>query len=130
MDAFAQQRTALRACRLSISQLACIGRHTITGLLCTAGRQNRDWSADYRFFAQSPWQVADLFVPVWSGLLELLGPGEPFVAAMDDTLLKKTGTKIPGVAYRRDPLKNALCHQLHPRSALPPGLRHGPGRYP
>lgn len=130
MNAFAQQRTARRAQRLGLSQLACLGRHTVTGLLCAGGRQERDWSADYRFFAQSPWQVADLFVPVWSGLLELLGPGEPFVAAMDDTLLKKTGTKIPGVAYRRDPLKNALCHQLHPRSALPPGLRHGPGRYP
>ena len=52
MDAFAQQRTAQRAQRLGLSQLACVGRHTLTGLLYTGGRQGRDWSADYRFFAQ------------------------------------------------------------------------------
>src|SRR3989304_98717 len=35
--AFAQQRTAQRARQLGLSQLACLGRHTVTGLLCTAG---------------------------------------------------------------------------------------------
>jgi hypothetical protein len=45
-DSFAQERTAQRACRLGISQLACAGRHTVTGLLRSAGRQFVDWSAD------------------------------------------------------------------------------------
>lgn len=104
MDAFGQQRVARRAQRLGLSQLACIGRHTLTGLLCTAGRQDRDWSADYRFFAQSPWKAQDLFGPVLDGMLECYPSDSPFVAAMDDTHLRKTGVKIPGVAYRRDPL--------------------------
>jgi hypothetical protein len=104
MDAFGQQRVACRAQRLGLSQLACIGRHTVTGLLCAAGRQDRDWSADYRFFAQSPWKAQDLFGPVLDGMLECHPSGWPFVAAMDDTHLEKTGAKIPGVAYRRDPL--------------------------
>ena len=37
MEAFAQQRTADRAHRLGLCQLACVGRHTITGLLYTSG---------------------------------------------------------------------------------------------
>lgn len=109
MDAFAQQRTAQRAQRLGLSQLACLGRHTLTGLLCTGGRQGRDWSADYRFFAEDRWQIEDLFTPVLNGMLSLMADDAPFVAAMDDTHLKKTGTRTPGVAYRRDPLSPAFC---------------------
>jgi hypothetical protein len=109
MDAFAQQRTAQRAQRLGLSQLACLGRHTLTGLLCTSGRQGRDWSADYRFFAQDQWQIEGLFTPVFNGMVSLMADEAPFVAAMDDTHLKKAGTKTPGVAYRRDPLSPAFC---------------------
>jgi len=109
MDAFAQQRTARRAQRLGLSQLACLGRHTLTGLLCTGGRQGRDWSADYRFFAQDRWRVEDVFTCVLKGMLERVAADAPFVTAMDDTHLKKSGTKTPGVAYRRDPLSPAFC---------------------
>jgi len=108
MDGFAQHRTGLRALRLGISQLACLGRHTLTGLLSVAGRQNRDWSADYRLFSQDRWRPEGLFAPVLSGLLGMLPADRPFVAAMDDTHLHKTGTHIPGVAYRRDPLSPAF----------------------
>ncbi len=104
MEAFAQHRTAQRARRLGLSQLACLGRHTVTGLLCAGGRQFLDWSADYRLFSRDVWDARELFVPVVRGVLELLPPGIPFVAAMDDTHLEKTGRHIPGVAYRRDPL--------------------------
>ena len=38
------------------------------------------------------------------GLLDLLPPDAPFVTALDDTHLEKTGTHTPGVAYRRAPL--------------------------
>ncbi len=104
MDAFAQHRTWERARRLALSQLACLGRHTMTGLLCACGRQFVDWSADYRLFSQNPWDAEQLFVPVARGVLERLPPPAPFVTALDDTHLTKTGTKTPGVAYRRDPL--------------------------
>jgi len=104
MDAFRQHRTWARARRLSLSQLACLGRHTVTGLICTSGRQFLDWSADYRLFSRDQWDAEELFIPVARGLLEFLRPTEPLVAALDDTLLKKSGPKTPGVAYRRDPL--------------------------
>ncbi len=106
--AFGQQRTWERARRLGLAQLVCPGRHTVTGLLCTSGRQFVDWSSDYRLFSQSHWDAHDLFVPVVRGILDRLPPGAPFVAAMDDTVVEKTGTHIPGVAYRRDPLSPAF----------------------
>jgi len=39
MNVFRQHRTGRRARRLGLSQLLCPGRHTVTGLLCTCGRQ-------------------------------------------------------------------------------------------
>jgi len=108
MDVFAQRRTHHRATILGVSQLACLGTHTITGLLSTAGKQHEDWTADYRFFSRGRWDAQRPFDSVLQGVLEFLSPRGPLVAAMDDTLLRKTGPKIPDVAYRRDPLSPAF----------------------
>ena len=78
----------------------------MTGLLCAGGRQFADWSADYRLFSQDQWNAQQLFTPVIRGVLELSDPNMPFVTALDDTHLKKTGIRIPGVAWRRDPLSS------------------------
>jgi len=112
MDVFAQQRTHHRATILAVSQLACLGRHTVTGLLSTAGRRHEDWSANYRFFSRDRWDAQQPFDSVLEGVLEFLSPQGPLVAAMDDTLLRKTGPKIPDVAYRRDPLSPAFQTNL------------------
>jgi hypothetical protein len=56
--AFAQQRTAERARTLALSALTCLGRRTLSGLLCTAGQQFRDWSAAYRLFERERLAVA------------------------------------------------------------------------
>jgi hypothetical protein len=103
-DAFAQDRVGRRACRLALSQLACLGEHTVTGLICAAGRQRQDWSSDYRFFSRRRWQTDALFRPVLGGVLELTAPSRVLVAALDDTLLRKAGARTPGTAWRRDPL--------------------------
>jgi hypothetical protein len=104
MGAFRQSRVGRRACRLALSQLACLGGHTVTGLICTAGRQHRDWASDYRFFSRRPWNPEAFFAPVLRGLLELTPASPVLVAALDDTLLRKTGVRTPGTAWRRDPL--------------------------
>ena len=104
MDAFAQGRTALRAQRLGLAQLVCPGRHTVTGLLYTCGRQFGDWTAEYRLFSKAPWDPRALFHPILGGVVVMLAPGAPVVVALDDTLLRKTGRHIPGVGWRRDPL--------------------------
>jgi DDE superfamily endonuclease len=112
MEAFGQVRTWKRAFRLGISQLLCLGRHTVTNLLCTAGRQGVDWSADYRLYSQDDWQVEGLFAVVLRQVAMRLPPGRPLVLAMDDTHLKKTGRHIPGAGYRRDPLSPAFACNL------------------
>jgi hypothetical protein len=73
-------------------------------MLCTSGKQFQDWSADYRLFSKAKWDCDSLFSPVVRAVLDLLPEGAPFVTALDDTGVKKTGTRIPGVAYRRDPM--------------------------
>ncbi|MBN1510773.1 MAG: hypothetical protein JXB13_02055 [Phycisphaerae bacterium] len=135
MEAFAQRRTGDRAHRLGLSQLACVGRHTVTGLLSTSGRQFVDWSADYRLFSRDQWDTAELFVPIVRGILDLSPHDRPFVGAMDDTFLRKTGTKIPGVGYGRDPMSppfqvNLIRGQrfLQLSGILPPPDRSGPAR--
>lgn len=43
--------------RLTSHALALLptqGRRTISRMLCTLGRQDRDWSADYKLFSRSP----------------------------------------------------------------------------
>jgi len=102
--AFAQQRTADRARTLALSALTCLGRRTLSGLLCTAGQQFRDWSAAYRLFecerldSQALWRV-----PLHN-VLHTLPPDSPVVALLDDTLLRKRGHHIAGTSWRRDPL--------------------------
>jgi len=112
-----------------------VGRHTLTGLLYTAGRQFLDWSGDYRLFSRDRWDARELFLPVVGGVLDLLPEEAPFRAALDDTLLRKSGRKIPGVAYRRDPLSppfhvNFVRGQrfLQLSALLPPQDLVGPAR--
>jgi len=83
--------------------IACLGRHTITGLLCTQGDQFADWTASYRLFSHSRFDQNRLFGAVRAHVLDLLPDGGPLVVAVDDTIARKTGKKTPGVSYRRDP---------------------------
>ena len=93
-----------RVRRHMLSQLLCIGRHTVTGVLGTAGRLFCDWSADYRMYSCARVEPERLFVPVRRALTEDLPSGDPLVVAIDDTLLHKSGRKTFGVKYLRDPM--------------------------
>jgi hypothetical protein len=102
---FAQQRTWQRAQRLAYGLLLCLRTHLTSNAICATGRQFLDWSADYRLFSRSLWDPHALFDPIFDHLAALL-PSEqaPVIAALDDTLCKKTGRHIPGATYARDPL--------------------------
>lgn len=93
-----------RVRRHLLSQLLCLGRHTLTGVLGTSGRLFCDWSADYRMYSSQRVEPEKLFVPVRQTLTGRLAPGQPLVTALDDTRLRKTGRKTHGVKYTRDPL--------------------------
>lgn len=104
-SAFAQQRTWQRAQRLAYGLLTCLRTHLTSNAICATGRQFLDWSADYRLFSRSPWNPLWLFDPIFDRLPELLpSPQAPVVAALDDSLFKRTGRQIPGATYGRDPM--------------------------
>lgn len=93
-----------RVRRHLLCALACLGKHTVTHHIATAGRQSLDWSADYRLYSKERINTDLLFAPVRERVLSALKDGEPVVVAMDDTRLKKSSRKTPGVQYVRDPL--------------------------
>jgi hypothetical protein len=104
-SAFAQQRTWQRAHRLAYGLLLCLRTHLTSNAICATGRQFLDWSADYRLFSRSPWDPHALFDPLFDRLAALLPSAQaPVVAALDDTLCKKTGRYIPGATFGRDPM--------------------------
>ena len=87
-----------------MSTIVCLGRHTITGLLCTNGAQFVDWTKFYRLFSAEQFDQDYIFGVLRDGVVEQAGDARPLVVAMDDTIVRKTGKNTPGVSYRRDPL--------------------------
>jgi hypothetical protein len=105
---FSQERTFERARRLTFGLLSCLRMHLTSTAICASGRQFQDWSADYRVCSRSPWEPRQLFDVVLDHLPELLPSAQaPVLVAIDDTILKKTSRRIPGVKVLRDPMRNA-----------------------
>ena len=105
---FCQVRTFERARRLTFGMLVCLRLHLTSRAICAVGRQFVDWSADYRLCSRSPWNPHQLFDSIFDRLPVLLAsPSAPVIAALDDTLCKKTGRHIPGVGIARDQIGRA-----------------------
>lgn len=119
---------------------------TITSALEWLEQDQEDWSADYRLFSHAQWEAQAAFQPVFTQALAHPGCGTQRVyTGQDDTLLRKTGRKIPGTAWARDPLgphfqvnlvwaqrfvQTSLLLQpggaAHPWRALPVSFSHAP----
>lgn len=102
--AFVSPEAFARGRRHCLSHLVGFGRHTITGLLRNQNRTQQDWSADYRFYAADRLAVSKMFGQVRATVEQCSPPDSPLVVAMDDSLLRKTGRRIFGSGYRRDPM--------------------------
>ena len=103
--AFGDVRVFERFRRLVFGMLTADERRTITALLEATGKSHCDWSADYRVFSRDVWEPTDIFARLVPSILTLNSSGgNRIVASLDDTNVRKTGTRIPGVAYRRDPM--------------------------
>lgn len=72
--------------------------------MTSSGQQFIDWSAAYRIFSKNRIDIEKLFAVSQKEVLHELNPNQMLVAHMDDTILKKTGKKIFGTSWRRDPL--------------------------
>jgi hypothetical protein len=86
--------------------LLCADRpKTITSVLEWLGLGDRDWTAYYRLLSQDKWSEEDLFRPVLQSCCQQAGPpGTPVFSAQDDSLVHKTGRRIPGTTIGRDPM--------------------------
>jgi len=100
---FAQKRTRERAVELSMGTLCSFGRRTISRSICAVGRQQKDWSADYKLFSRSPWHEDQLFDPVIRDYLARY-PDGPIRMAVDDTTLARGGRHIATAFWQRDAL--------------------------
>jgi hypothetical protein len=87
-----------------LAHLVAFGRHTISSLLRAQNRHHLDWSADYRFYSQNRFDEDAVFNQIRRQVEAHLSKDQPLVTAMDDSLLRKTGRKIHGVRFLRDPL--------------------------
>jgi hypothetical protein len=63
-----------------------------------------DWSADYRIYSQERIDCDHIFNQVRKEVQTINVKDKILVTALDDSLLHKTGKKIPGVKYARDPM--------------------------
>lgn len=102
-SAFRQQRSLHRALRQALGALTTLGRRTLSRLIASQGRQQQDWSADYRLHARAPWETDRLFQPILERALPLCR-GRYLALAVDDTRIRKTGRQILSAFYQRDPL--------------------------
>jgi len=100
---FAQERTFELAMRQALGTLCAMGRRTITRIIWFSGREQQQWSSDYRLFSRSPWSTNELFQPVVAVTIPHTHP-EYIGVGLDDTGLHKTGRKIESATFYRDPL--------------------------
>jgi DDE superfamily endonuclease len=75
----------------------------MTNLLTTEGRQYMDWTADYRMYSRERIDCENIFGQIRKEVLAL-NDKKLLITALDDSLLPKTGKKIPGVKFARDPM--------------------------
>lgn len=105
---FSSPQAWARGRRHLLSQLVCFGRHTITGLLRNQNRTQQDWTADYRFYSEDHFDEDQVFGQIRAQIEQHSPAGAPLVTAMDDSLLRKTGPRIFGCRFQRDPLSPAF----------------------
>jgi hypothetical protein len=101
-DAFARPEGFAQSANQLLAGLLNLGRHTVTGALTTAGLQQQDWSASYRRLQRLP--VAQMFAAIGQQTRDCRPAGAPWVVAVDDSIVRKSGRQIPGRGWRRDPL--------------------------
>ena len=100
---FPQTRSGERAIQQAVGTLLALGRRTLSRTLCALGRQEQDWSSDYKLHSRTQWNSQDLFQPILEQAAALCDRSR-LVIAMDDTRIRKTGRKILSAFYQRDPL--------------------------
>ena len=98
-----QQRTRERLLTLCLGYIQTLGRHTITGVLRSLGRDDLDWSAVYRLFSQARFDLEAARRVLLAAVLATLAANDPLVVVLDGTQLARTSPRFPGVGWLRSP---------------------------
>jgi DDE superfamily endonuclease len=96
-------------CALVVGQISQTGLRTVTGMLVGC-RLSAVWHhcRAHRFFSWADWSVDELGLKVAELIVaRLLGPGDPLVVPVDDTLAKRRGRKVFGCFWHHDATANA-----------------------
>ena len=101
---FKRSASARRAKGLMLAALLCVGRKWMTRILCAQGREQQEWSANYKLFSRSPWKAADLFAPAIEECLRMLGPEGPIPIAGDELRTRRGGRKVARSRWTADPM--------------------------
>lgn len=102
-------RSKKHVCEMGVASIVAACPKTLTSLVefnaihGNPALNHRNWSASYRLFSRCKWKIEELAWVLFDSALAFVG-GEPVMIAIDDTLLRKTGRRIKGCAYARDPL--------------------------
>jgi hypothetical protein len=98
-----QHRTRERLLTLCLGYIQTLGRHTLSGVLRSLGRDGLDWSATYRLFSQGRIDLHLACQAVLAGVVATLDPTAPLVVILDGTQLPRTSPRFPGVGWLRSP---------------------------
>ncbi len=103
-EAFHDPRPQARVPDFGIGLLCAEKPKTVTSALIWLGLGHQDWSASFHLLSDDAWAMHDLFDPLLEAALRLHSdPLAPLYSAQDDSLLRKSGRKMPGTYYGRDP---------------------------
>lgn len=144
-QAFKRQESRDKVGDFTLGMLCCEGRKTIANGILFKGRDQQNWNPDYRLMSDAVCREEELWDPVIDLTLDLADAKRPIYSAQDDTRLPRTGKKIPGVAYGRDPqsppfqVNLTLGHRFlatsllargkgdpRPWRSIPVGFQHAP----
>ena len=110
MAVFKDARSKMHVCEMGVASIVAACPKTITSLVefnaehGNPALNHGNWSASYRLLSTCKWKLEELSWVLLDSALEFIGADEPVMLAIDDTLLRKTGRRIRGCAYARDPL--------------------------
>jgi hypothetical protein len=98
-----QRRTQERLLTLCLGYLQTLGRHTLSGVLRSLGRDGLDWSAAYRLFSQGRLDLEVARRDLLARVLAVLGTDDPLVVVLDGTQVPRSSARFPGVGWLRSP---------------------------
>lgn len=84
--------------------LTYLGRHTITGMITAYCKQFEDWTSAYNLFSRSKINIDMIFSILQRNIIEENHYLPYVVGHLDDTIIKRTGKKIPSTSWKWNPL--------------------------